>query len=815
MTEPVWFPRALKIGLAGLAATLLLSVQVKISAQQGNPAPAGTSPAFSQRQFLDRYCATCHSQSLKTAGLSLAQVDLSKLEAQPELWEKVARKLHTGVMPPPNLPQPSAADRLAMLTWLETSLDTASAAKPNPGRTETLRRLNRTEYQNAIRDLLALDIDAGSLLPADESGHGFDNVTVGDLSPTLLNRYISAAQKISRLAVGSTQSDLQSDIISVAPDLTQEDQLPGLPLGTRGGLSTSYTFAQDGEYEVQVLLARNLEGLVSGLREARPHQLMVLLDREPVKTFTIEKQPNGDDAHLDKDLKARVTVKAGPHNLAVTFIKEGSSLVDTPRQPPVSRYNDRRYPRTTPAINQVMVTGPYAPKGAGDTPSRHRVFVCHPTGTDKALEEKCAATILSTLIRRAYRRPVTKTDVDEPLAFYRKARAESDFDAGITAALSAVLTNPEFLFRVESDPKKVAPGGVYRIGDLELASRLSFFLWSSIPDDELLDAAVRGKLSQPAEFEKQTRRMLADRRSFNLATNFAGQWLRLRNVDAINPAANLFRDFDDNLRQAFRQETELFFDSVLREDRSVRTFIRADYTFLNERLAKHYGIPDVYGSRFRRVTLAPDSRRGGLLRQGSVLSVTSYATRTSPVLRGVLVLSNILGAPPSPPPPNVPALDESTVAANLPMRQRLAAHRKSAVCASCHSTIDPVGFSLENFNAVGQWRDIEVEGAPVDSSGAVPGGGQFRGVDGLENALLARPELFVTTLTEQLMTFALGRGVEYYDAPAVRKIVKEAEKDDYRFSSIILGIVKSVPFQMRRAEMNEPLVAGKIPESTR
>jgi hypothetical protein len=440
--------------------------------------------------------------------------------------------------------------------------------------------------------------------------------------------------------------------------------------------------------------------------------------------------------------------------------------------------------------------------------------VCHPAGPDKELEEKCAATILSTLMRRAYRRPVAKADVDEPLAFYRKARAQGDFDAGITAALSAVLTNPEFLFRVETDPKKIAPGGVYRISDLELASRLSFFLWSSIPDDELLDAAVRGKLSQPAELEKQARRLLADRRSFNLATNFAGQWLRLRNIDAIAPSANLFRDFDDNLRQAFRQETELFFDSVLREDRSVRTFIRADYTFLNERLAKHYGIPDVYGSRFRRVMLPPDSKRGGLLRQGSVLSVTSYATRTSPVLRGVLVLKNIIGAPPPPPPPNVPALDESTVAANLPMRQRLAAHRNSAVCASCHRTIDPVGFSLENFDAVGQWRDREVDGAPLDASGAIPGGGEFRGVDGLEDALLARPEMFVTTLTENLMTFALGRGVEYYDAPTVRKIVKDSEKDDYRFSSLILGIVKSVPFQMRRAEMNEAFVAGKVPVST-
>jgi hypothetical protein len=528
---------------------------------------------------------------------------------------------------------------------------------------------------------------------------------------------------------------------------------------------------------------------------------LVLLDREPVATFTVRKPANGDDTLLDKDLKARVAVHAGPHDIGVTFVKEGSSLIDTVRQPTESRFNDRRHPRTVPAINQVSVTGPYAPKGVEDTPSRRRVFVCRPTGRDTEQEEKCAATILSTLMRRAYRRPIPKSDVAGPMAFYRQARAEGDFDSGIAAALSAVLTNPEFLFRVESDPKTVPASGVYRISDLELASRLSFFLWSSIPDDELLDAAIRGRLSQPGELDKQARRMLADRRSFNLATNFAGQWLRLRNIDAVNPNAALYRDFDDNLRQAFRQETELFFDSVLREGRSVLTFIRADYTFLNERLAKHYGIPNVYGSRFRRVTLPPGSHRGGLLRQGSVLSVTSYATRTSPVLRGVLVLSNIFGAPPSPPPPDVPALDESTVAANLPMRQRLASHRSKAVCASCHRTIDPVGFSLENFNAIGQWRDIEVEGQPVDASGALPGAAEYKGVDGLEDALLSRPDLFAVTLTENLLTFALGRGVEYYDAPAVRTIVRGAGKDGYRFSSLILGIVKSAPFQMRRADM--------------
>ena len=773
--------------LTGLAATLSLAGPIHIQAQQRNSA-----------QFLDRYCTTCHSEKLKSGGLSLAGTDLSQPAAHAETWEKVVRKLRTGVMPPPNVPQPSGPDRLAILTTLEASLD---AAKLNPGRTETLRRLNRTEYQNAIRDLLALDIDAASLLPADESGHGYDNVNLGDLSPTLLNRYISAAQKISRLAVGTTHTSLQSDTIALPADLTQEQHLPGLPIGTRGGVSTLYTFAQDGEYEIQISLMRDLAGVISGLRDSTPHEMLLLLDREPVHTFTVSRKTIGtSDVLNEKPLKIRIPVKAGPHNLAVTFVKEGSSLIDTPRQPTESRFNDRRHPRTAPAIDQISITGPYAPKGAGDTPSRRRLFVCRPAGQDKEEEEKCASAILSTLMRRAYRRPVDKADLEEPMAFYRKGRAEGDFDLGVTTALTAVLTNPKFLFRVESDPDKVPPGGVYRLSDLELASRLSFFLWSSIPDDELLDAAVRGKLSQPGEIEKQARRMLADRRSFNLATNFAGQWLRLRNIDAVQPSGNLFRDFDDNLRQAFRQETELFFDSVLREDRSIRTFLKSDYTFLNERLAKHYGIPGVYGSRFRSVALGPESKRGGLLRHGSVLSVTSYATRTSPVLRGVLVLRNILGAPPPAPPPDVPALDESTMAANLPMRERLAAHRSNAVCASCHRTIDPVGFSLENFDAIGRWRDLEVEDQPVDASGALPGDKDFKGVTGLEDALLRRPEVFAATLTENLLTFALGRGVEYYDAPAIRKIVSAAEKDEYRFSSLILGIVKSAPFQMRRAE---------------
>jgi mono/diheme cytochrome c family protein len=809
LPKPFPFARVVTLGLAGLAVVLLFCVQVETSAQQANrrqaagvPPPSTPAPVAAvsdRRQLLDRYCVTCHNERVKTADLKLDQVDADNPAAHAEVWEKVIHKLRTGTMPPSNMPQPEADARRKLVTWLETELDAASAAKPNPGRTETLRRLNRTEYQNAIRDLLALEIDAASLLPPDESGHGFDNVTVGDLPPTLLDRYISAAQKISRLAIGSTSS-IQEETIRLPADLTQEEHVPGLPMGTRGGASISYTFAQDGEYDIQVWLSRDLSGNVSGLREPRPHELILLLDREPVATFTIQRPADNDHTLLDKDLKARVKVLAGPHDIGVAFVKDGSSLVETARQPLQARFNDRRHPRTAPAINQVSVIGPYAPEGAESTPSRSRVFVCRPAvGADKDKEDDCARTILSTLMRRAYRRPIAKAEIDKPMAFYREARADGDFDSGIARALSAVLINPEFLFRVEADPKSRSADGAYRITDLELASRLSFFLWSSIPDDELLDAAIRGKLSRPEELEKQTRRMIADPRSFNLASNFAAQWLRLRNLEAVTPNARLFPDFDDNLRQAFRQETELFLDSVLREDRSVLDLIRADYTFLNERLAKHYGIANIYGSRFRRVTLAPESRRGGLLRHGSVLSVTSYATRTSPVIRGVYVLDNIFGAPPPPPLPNVPSLDESTVSANLPMRERLAAHRSNAVCASCHRTIDPVGFSLENFNAVGQWREHEGEGEPIDSSGALPGVGEFRGVKGLEDALLSRPEMFAGALTEKLLTFGLGRGVAYYDAPAVRKIVRDSAKDRYRFSSIILGIVKSVPFQMRRA----------------
>ncbi len=774
-----------------LAACLLFGAPESF-AQGAASAPAS---AAASRQTLDRYCAACHGEALQTAGLRLDLADIARADENPALWERVVHKLRTGIMPPADMPQPSPEARAALLSRLEAPLDAAAAARPNPGRTEALRRLNRTEYRNAVRDLLALDIDAAALLPHDESGHGFDNVNVGDLSPTLLDRYISAAQKIGRLAVGATAASPRSDIIRVNADFTQERHVPGLPIGSRGGVSIPFTFAQDGEYDIQIWLARNRNEEIEGLSEA--HEVHLLLDRKRAATFTVKPPTDRFDySQVDKHLKTRLDVAAGPHNLTVTFPKTRNSLLETMRQPTQSRFNMHRHPRTVPAVFQVSITGPYAAKGAGDTPSRRRLFVCRPAAPDE--EERCAKKILSALVRRAYRRPVSDADLAGPLAFYRKGRAAADFDTGIEKALTAVLASPEFLFRTELDPDHAAPGGVYRIDAFELASRLSFFLWSSIPDDELLDAAARGELSRPDGLEKQFRRMLADPRSSNLAVNFAGQWLHLRSLESFSPNARLFPDFDDNLRQAFRKETELFVESILRENRSALDLIRADYTFLNERLAKHYGIPGVYGTRFRRVALEKNSKRGGLLRHGSILTVTSYPTRTSPVIRGTWILQNIFGAPPPAPPPNVPALDNS-VSAALPMRERLRAHRDNPACASCHKTIDPVGFAMENFDALGRWRDYE-DGAPVDVSGGLPGtGASDKGVAGLEDSLLARPELFAGTLVEKLLTFALGRGIEYYDAPAIRKILRQAEPSGYRLSTLLLGIVKSVPFQMRRA----------------
>jgi mono/diheme cytochrome c family protein len=761
--------------------------------------PAGPPPAALHLALVDEYCVTCHDADEKKGGLALDSVALQDVSQHPDVWEKVVRKLRARQMPPvgkKNRPDEAAYD--AVIAYLETSLDRAAASRPNPGRTATLRRLTRTEYQNAIRDLLALEIDAAALLPADESSYGFDNVTVGDLSPTLLDRYVSAAEKISRLAVGRPGRSPGGDTIRIQADLTQEEHLDGLPLGTRGGAVVDYTFPMDGEYEIQIRLTRNRDEHVEGLTEI--HDLELLVDKARVHVFELNPpQRASEHATADQHLKIRVPVKAGPHDLGVAFLKKPSLLLETTRRPYQAHFNSYRHPRIQPAVYSISIIGPYGAATPGDTPSRRRIFGSRMVGSpqaDRGREDRDATRILTTLMKRAYRRPVTKADLERPVALFEQSRAEGGFDAGIEMALSAILMSPHFLFRLEPDPAGVRPHTPYRVSDIELASRLSFFLWSSIPDEELLDEAIAGRLHEPAALERQVRRMLADDRSRALVTNFASQWLHLRNLASITPDMRLFPDFDDNLRQAFRQETERFVESILREDRSVLDLLRANYTFVNERLARHYGIPHVYGSHFRRVTLDKERARGGLLRQGSILTVTSYATRTSPVVRGKWVLDNLLGVPPPPPLPDVPALRDNTVDGNLTVRKRLAEHRTNAACAACHNLMDPIGLSLEKFDAVGRRRSVE-DGVAIDASGGFPDGSRFADVDGLEAALLRRPDLFVGAFTEKLLTYASGRGMEYYDAPAVRRIVREARTHDFPISSIVLGVVKSQPFQMR------------------
>jgi mono/diheme cytochrome c family protein len=795
----VWSPRtsAIAAAAAGLAAAagavLTLDAQQRSPRSFSSPASAPSSSPPALFTFVDDYCLSCHDEDKKKGDLALDAVASLEVSRHPEVWEKVVRKLRARQMPPVGKDRPDDRGYDAIVSYLETSLDRAAAARPNPGRTAAIRRLTRTEYQNAVRDLLAVDVDVSALLPADEASYGFDNVTVGDLSPTLLDRYISAAEKISRLAVGTPGRSPGGETIRMPPDLTQEAHLDGLPIGTRGGAILHYTFPRTGEYEVQIRLTRDRDELVEGLSE--PHDLELLLDRERVQVFTV-KPPQGGAIHatVDQHLKIRVPVEAGPHAVGVAFLKKPSLLLEGTRQPYQARFNSYRHPRIQPAIYSVSIIGPYGADRAGDTPSRRRLFVSTPAGPDD--EDRSAREILSTLMRRAYRRPVTDADLRRPLELYRDARAEGGFDAGIEMALSAVLVSPHFLFRVEQQPTGIPAGTPYRVSDLELASRLSFFLWSSLPDDELLNVAAGGTLHEPAVLERQVRRMLADARSRSLVTNFASQWLHLRNLDSITPDMRLFPDFDDNLRKAFRQETELFVDSVLRDDRSVLDLLSANYTFVNERLARHYGIPHVYGSRFRRIELAEGSDRGGLLRHGSILTVTSYATRTSPVVRGKWILDNLLGVPPPPPLPDVPTLKDNTVDGSLAVRQRLAEHRKDPTCAGCHNLMDPVGLSLEKFDAVGRRRTVEA-GTPIDASGGLPDGSRFADVQGLETALLRRPDLFAGTVAEKLLIYACGRGLEYYDAPAVRTIVREARARNFRASAIILGVVKSQPFQMR------------------
>lgn len=745
------------------------------------------------RAVIKDYCYSCHDADLQKGALNLESLSGEDFASHSGDWEKVIRKMNARQMPPIGKKRPDERTYNKTVAEIASLLDAAAEKEPNPGRTETFRRLNRTEYQKAIRDLLDLEIDTAALLPKDEASHGFDNVTVGTLSPTLLDRYITAAQKISQLAIGAPRKKPGGETYRIPADVTQEDHVEGLPIGTRGGTAIRHTFPQDGDYEFQIRLARDRNEEIEGLNGS--YQVELLIDNERIELFSISPPKDKDYESVDGKLKIRVPVSAGLHEVGVTFIDHTSALLERKRQPYAAAFNMHRHPRLSPAIYQVSINGPYDAKGPGDTRSRQKIFIAKPSNESE--ETACAEKIVAHLMQRAYRRPVTREETGKALAFYHEARTDS-FEAGIESALSYILVSPEFLFRIEEDPEGVAPNSVYRISDLKLASRLSFFLWSSIPDEELLQTAIRGELSKPDILTQQTRRMLADPRARSLASNFADQWLYLRNLDSLTPDVRLFPDYDANLKEAFRRETEMFFENVLVENRSILDLLKANYTFLNERLARHYGISGVYGSHFRKVSVTPEMRRGGLLRHGSVLSVTSYATRTSPVIRGHWILGNLLGTPPPPPPPDVPALDDKKISSSLSIRERLAEHRANPACASCHDVMDPVGFALENFNAVGQWRDYE-NGYPIDASGGMPDGTQFAGVDALEEALLKRPELFVGTVAEKMLTFALGRGIEPYDAPAVRKILKAAAGDDFRFSSIILGIVNSTPFQMRKS----------------
>jgi hypothetical protein len=743
------------------------------------------------------YCDTCHFGPKARAGLNLEALDLANLDDKGAVWEKLLRKLRNGEMPPAGSPRPDAASYEALVKAIEAERDRVAVVRPNPGH-PTLHRLNRAEYENAIRDLLAVEVDAGELLPADDTGYGFDNIgDVLQVSPALMERYLSAAGKISRLAVGDTKMPVSYQTYPVSHGLNQADRMSeDMPLGSRGGAFVRHRFPVDGEYEISVALARGKADEFLGMGQER--KLDMRLDGQRLGLFTIAADTKagvavfGTGKDPDSHLKVRLPVKAGTHALLATFLKD--TVVSENILP--KNYRDGNDKDFFEGVGSISVVGPYDVQGPGTTESRDKIFICNPTAP--AGEQTCVEKIVTNLAHRAYRRPITADDLPPLLALYRQGAQNGSFENGIRLALQKILVSPEFIFRVELDPPNAAPGSVHRVSDIELASRLSFFLWSSIPDDELLAVAESGKLGDAAVLEKQVRRMLADSRSQSLVKNFVGQWLFLRNIPRIQPDSGAFPNFDDNLRQALEQETELLVESTLREDRSVADLLNTNYTFVNQRLAEHYGMKGIYGNEFRRVAVT-DPNRQGLLGQASIMTVTSYPNRTAPTIRGKWVLEQLLGTPPPPPPPNVPALKDDGTVKTLTMRQRMEEHRASPQCSVCHRMMDPLGFALENFDGIGRWRDSVEEGVGrIDSSGVLPDGTQFDGPTGLRDILVAKKNMFVETFTERLLTYALGRGVEQYDAPIIRRVVREASADDQRWSSIILGIVKSNPFQMRR-----------------
>jgi mono/diheme cytochrome c family protein len=799
---------------ARVAAILLTATGLAVMAGVCNFSQAASRPhpqaqnVEQYRAAINQYCISCHNDRAKTGGLTLEKLDFSNVPANAEIWEKAVRKLRVGMMPPQGAPQPDTATRQTLVSWLTSELDHAATAAPNPGR-PLLHRLNRVEYGNAIRDLLALEVDPSTLLPPDDAAYGFDNVgDVLGVSPVLLERYMGAAGMVSALAIGDPDTAPSGETFHIRQDASQDVHLEGMPIGTVGGILARVTLPLDGEYVFTVRLFRTNLGVMRGLEyeheveytvDGRRVHLFKVGGEEDFKANLVNMTKLGDD--VDERGKIRLPLKAGPHVITAAFLERSAAYNPTRLQPFIRSSTDTRDTSGLPHFETFTVTGPFAATGSGDTPSRRKVFVCRPaTGAD---EEPCARKIISTIARRAYRGDMSETDLQRLMGFYKSARRTGTFEKGIQVSLQRILASPKFAFHIEAEPPNAAPGTVYRISDLELASRLSFFLWSSIPDDRLIDAASSGRLHMPAVLEQEVKRMLADAKSESLTTNFAAQWLYLRNLKNMQPLSEEFPDFDDNLRQALERETSLFFQSIVREDRNVLDLMTANYTFVNERLARHYQIPNVYGSQFRRITLT-DEARYGLLGKGAVLMVTSHTDRTSPVVRGKWILDNLLGAPPPAPPANVPPLNENPQREGkvLTMRERMEEHRANPVCANCHKLMDPIGLSLENFDAVGEWRTRDGDtvrnmGTPIDASGQLLDGTKVDGVITLRKALLRQPDLFVGTLTEKLMIFALGRGLAYYDIPAVRTIVRDSARQDYKFSSLILGIVKSAPFQKR------------------
>ena len=797
-------------------------------------AGAGASTAAQGRALLDRYCVACHNERTRTAGLTLDTLNLSRVGADAAAWEHVVRRLRAGEMPPAGRPRPDAGTAHGFVAWLEDELDRAALAAPDPGRA-AVHRLNRVEYANAVRDLFGLEIDAQALLPPDDEHHGFDNIAeVLSVSPTLIDRYLAAARRISQLVVGDAALRPVAHTYPVHGGVNQDGAVSlDLPLGSRGGIAVEHHFPVAGEYVIRVSLRKQEYGYVRGM--GRPHLMDVRLDGARVGTFTVGREwedgqlpPMGyagkfDQVYdsrsfpaweayalnADKGLDVRVTVTGGRHRVGVAFERQSAlpeGLLPLPADRSSYSHGQDEMQDGNPAVSVVQIIGPYDPDETADLAIRDALLACEPAGAAAAAERECARTILSGLARRAFRRPAGAADVDTLLDFYEMGRAEGSFEKGIQAAVERLLVDPEFLFRIESDPDGVAPGTAYRVSDLDLASRLSFFLWSSIPDDELLGLAERGELSDPGVLDRQVRRMLADPRSRALVENFAGQWLQLRKLRNVVPDTATYTAFDENLREAMWRETELFLEEELRGDRPLLDMLQADYTFVNARLARHYGIPDVYGVHFRRVDY-PDDTRGGLLGHASILTITSYANRTSPVVRGVWLLDNFLGTPPSPPPPDVPSLPSAGEAgAPRSVRGRLEQHRANAVCATCHNVIDPLGFALESFDAIGRWRTTNEGGTPfdtgipIDASGTLVDGTEVHGLAGLRGVILDRGDQFVETVTEKMLTYALGRTLEHYDMPVVRQISRQAAADEITWSSLVSGIVKSTPFLMRRAE---------------